>query len=247
MSSWQHISSNSWHRSFALPSEPLRSPSGWKILKHTVHRALFKSLQRRSARRFNRVASAVGSVATQSDPAALAASPIASSLTTTFEPQIPDTGVLAAQGLVLAVTIAAAGYWWLVVVPSERAALGRSKRLGPLNTYLQELERPDTVQNRGLERWFYTDWLRQREERRRQRDQQRTPTAEDSSNTTAEDSSNTTAAGDPYVSSTQPEDPNLLRPPVSTPTPRFLSLDNPIVATAVLLALAALLSGLNKH
>ncbi|EFJ43316.1 hypothetical protein VOLCADRAFT_96592 [Volvox carteri f. nagariensis] len=70
---------------------------------------------------------------------------------TTFDPQLPDTSVLAAQGFVLALTAVAAGYWWLVVVPSERAALGRSKRLGPLNTYLQELEGPEATQERCLD------------------------------------------------------------------------------------------------
>jgi hypothetical protein len=72
-------------------------------------------------------------------------------LVTSFEPQLPDASVLAAQGLVLALTVAAAGYWWLVVVPSERAALGRSKRLGALNSYLEELERPQPEPEPG--RW----------------------------------------------------------------------------------------------
>lgn len=68
----------------------------------------------------------------------------------TFEPVLPETEVLAAQGLVLALTITAAIYWWLVVVPTERASLGRSKRMGPLDNYMQDLERPEA----SGERWW---------------------------------------------------------------------------------------------
>ncbi len=90
----------------------------------------------------------------------------------------------------------------------------------------------NTTVTRRLERWFYTDWLRQREERRRRRQEEQQPTAQ--------------PADDPYGGAPPPEEPNLLRPTASTPTPRFLSLDNPIVATGALLLLAALASGLTQ-
>lgn len=48
----------------------------------------------------------------------------------------------------------------------------------------------------------------------------------------------------------RPQDPDprvagdLLRPTVDTPTPRFLSLDNPLVATALLIAAVGVVSSL---
>lgn len=56
--------------------------------------------------------------------------------------------MLAAQVLVLLLTAGAGAYWWYVVVPTERAAVGRSKRLGALNNYLGELEAPQATQER---------------------------------------------------------------------------------------------------
>ncbi|GLC41953.1 hypothetical protein PLESTF_000104100 [Pleodorina starrii] len=198
------------------------------------------------------VSAASASMATQSIATQQSTSDLASAAAATlvppptasvFEPQLPDAGVLAAQGLVLALTVAAAGYWWLVVVPSERAALGRSKRLGPLDNYLRELERPETARERRLEVWFYSDWLRQRQERRERRQQRQQPGG-------GADGGDAPAASgtaeDPY-DTTQPDDPNLLRPSALTPAPRFLSLDNPIVATAALLLLAAAVAGLQQH
>lgn len=63
------------------------------------------------------------------------------------------------MAVVLAATGGAAWFWWAVLVPSERASVGRSKRMGALGQYLDDLENSE---GRSLERWFYTDWLRQR-------------------------------------------------------------------------------------
>lgn len=75
-----------------------------------------------------------------------------------FEPRA-DTGALVSMAVVLAATGGAAWFWWAVLVPSERASVGRSKRMGALGQYLDDLENSE---GRSLERWFYTDWLRQR-------------------------------------------------------------------------------------
>ena len=46
-----------------------------------------------------------------------------------FQPQM-DPSVAAAQLAVLATTLGTAGYWWLVLVPSERVSLAKNKRKG---------------------------------------------------------------------------------------------------------------------
>jgi hypothetical protein len=84
---------------------------------------------------------------------------------------------------------------------------------------------------RRLERWFYTDWLRQREERR-QRLQGKQSSA---------------AANDEYDALPDASEGDLLKPAAETLTPRFLSLDNPIVATAALLALSGALAALSHR
>ncbi len=81
---------------------------------------------------------------------------------TTFEPHL-DSNVLASQLLVLAVTCGGALYWWLEVVPNARRRLAKEKRQGDVREMLEEIQqRPD---NRRLERWFYSDWLKQLERR----------------------------------------------------------------------------------
>ncbi len=55
-----------------------------------------------------------------------------SASTATFEPQMDPT---AAVPLVL--TLGLLGYWWFVLVPSERAALAKEKRRGAVGEYLQ--------------------------------------------------------------------------------------------------------------
>ena len=59
-----------------------------------------------------------------------------------------------------------AAYWWGVLVPSERRSLSLEKRKGGLNAYLEELE---ASEGRGLEKWFYTDYLQKRQARRAKR------------------------------------------------------------------------------
>jgi hypothetical protein len=159
---------------------------------------------------------------------------------TTFEPRI-DPAVLASQLVVLATTAAAGCYWWLVVVPSERGSLARSKRRGPLNEYLDGLE-SDT--SRGPERWFYSEWLGKRSARR-----------------SAVAQSTATAQADKATSDAQPQEAGLMEPPLkeptpnpdlmqpafNSPTPSFWSLDNPIMATMVGLGACAAVAAVVSH
>ena len=146
-----------------------------------------------------------------------------------FEARAPDASVLAA----LAVAgVAPACYWWLVVVPSERRKLAREKRGGGVNEYLADLE-ASAPEQRQLEKWFYTDWLRKREDRRaRGRAQNGDLLGAASSAAFSEVASG--AASEDEV------DPGGAEP-------AFLSLDNPLVATAVLLATVGLFSLLSSR
>ena len=78
---------------------------------------------------------------------------------TKFDPQFDPSSLVP-----LGTVTASALYWWLVIVPSERAALSTSKRRGPLREYLEEL-RPSSAEDdkgkdRSIERWFYSQYLR---------------------------------------------------------------------------------------
>lgn len=70
-----------------------------------------------------------------------------------FEPQAPDPAVIGSQVAVLAVTLGAAGYWWMAVVPAARQSLAKDKRAGPARAYLEGLQQDE---GKKLERWFYT-------------------------------------------------------------------------------------------
>jgi hypothetical protein len=63
--------------------------------------------------------------------------------------------------LSIAFTLGIAGYWWLVFVPSERRDLAANKNKGGLNGYLDSLEASGEG-NRGLEKWFYSEWIERR-------------------------------------------------------------------------------------
>ena len=110
-------------------------------------------------------------------------------------------------------------YWWSVLVPSERRSLAKSKRRGALNTYLEELEGDET---RGLERWFYTDYLDKRAAKKR------TKTAS-TGMTDRED----------LVAEDGGEDER-------DEEPDFFSLDNPLVNVFVAIATVALVSAVAR-
>jgi hypothetical protein len=173
-----------------------------------------------------------------------------------FSPHVDGT-VLGGQLLVLAITIGAAAYWWWSVVPSARRTLAKEKRAGPLNEYLVELQQnPD----KGVERWFYTDWLQQLQRRQQLAAQAAAKRAAATSGvqaTTANAASRATptagaamagqqqqAASDSSDATgpeqQQQQQPPQLPPPTEDPyvdkEPNFWSLDNPLLATAAMLA-----------
>ncbi|KAF5836995.1 hypothetical protein DUNSADRAFT_4968 [Dunaliella salina] len=119
-----------------------------------------------------------------------------------FEPHIGGPQ-LASASVVIASTVITGMYWWMVVVPSERATLAKSKRRGTMRQYLQELQEDPS---REAERWFYADWLRQLEKRESKRSQKGTAAAGSAaSSMEASSRDNTTAAAataEPMASST---------------------------------------------
>lgn len=111
-------------------------------------------------RKSNRIRVRMRRILIAAGPARCSPIPLARSQASTaqFEPRF-DASAAASMGIVLLSVAASAAYWWGVVVPSERASLGRSKRRGAVKAYLDELQGDE---GRVAERWFYTDWLDQK-------------------------------------------------------------------------------------
>jgi type II secretory pathway pseudopilin PulG len=161
----------------------------------------------------------------------------------TFEPHI-DAAALSAQLLVLAVTTGAAAYWWFAVVPTARRTLAKEKRLGTLNSYLLELQSSKGEEHR-LERWFYTDWLRQLQHRqllaaqaaaKRQSLTTSDPTKHDADQATFDEEQIAASLRPPQQQKTNNFEQALDEP--GDKQPSFWSLDNPLLATTALLAFA---------
>ena len=74
----------------------------------------------------------------------------------TYVPTPIDPAVLRDELVVLGAIAATTAYWWLVLVPSARVALAKNKKSGKLRAYLDDLARSD---GKGLEKWFYAQWL----------------------------------------------------------------------------------------
>lgn len=134
-----------------------------------------------------------------------------------FEPHI-DGSVAAAQAVVVGLTIGVAAYWWYAVVPSARRTLAKEKRAGFVRDYLLELQNDS---GRKLERWFYTDWLRQLQSAQKMGAQHRTHDAN-------------SAEGKDTISQNQQQSVDK--------QPYFWSLDNPILATAAIIGTVVLVS-----
>lgn len=120
-------------------------------------------------------------------------------------------------------------------MPTARATLAKSKRKGEVGEYLKELQVADPG-TRQAERWFYTDWLNQLSKRRALNawGNAGSPTAGSGS-----------SSGVPPLAPSSldgPADENLLRPSYETPTPRFFSLDNPLIAAGAFIGGAVLLA-----
>mmetsp|Transcript_43700 Transcript_43700/g.83407 ORF Transcript_43700/g.83407 Transcript_43700/m.83407 type:complete len:223 (+) Transcript_43700:104-772(+) len=73
-----------------------------------------------------------------------------------YVPSPMDTSMLTAQLEVLGAVGVMVVYWWYVLVPNARVNLAVNKKKGNLRAYLQDLKEDDS---RGLERWFYSNWL----------------------------------------------------------------------------------------
>jgi len=140
-----------------------------------------------------------------------------------------DPAALGSMAAVLALTGTCGAYWWLVVVPSERAAVGRSKRRGEIGQYLEEI---DGAAGRGAERWFYTDWLDQKRERdarvRAFRERQEAGAGDGGAGGAGGAAAPGGRARDGYTTPDAPSD-SLLEPTFETPMPSFFNKDNPIV------------------
>ena len=162
---------------------------------------------------------------------------------------ISTSGGLSQQAVAAILSIVAPGaYWWFVLVPSERRSLARSKRRGAVNEYLTSIE--EDGQGRALERWFYTDWLKVRrglrDRTRREASSSSLPNSspddsDRSTDTPMDDSSTATETDEVKVE--RIEERSSLD---GTEAPAFLSLDNPLIATAIIIALGVLLAYLAR-
>ena len=115
-----------------------------------------------------------------------------------------------------------------------------------MNEYLTSIE--EDGQGRALERWFYTDWLKVRrglrDRTRREASSSSLPNSspDDRSTDTPMDDSSTVMETD-EVKVERIEERSSLD---GTEAPAFLSLDNPLIATAIIIALGVLLAYLAR-
>jgi hypothetical protein len=173
-----------------------------------------------------------------------------------------DPNVLYAQLVVLLATVGAAGYWWWSLVPTLRRNLAKEKRQGALNEYLVDLQQND---EKKLEQWFYTDWLKQlqrRQEMAQRAAAKRAAVGEPGStqqeqqqqqgefSPESRSASQIVTVADPHVKGTADHQGDVPSPLEEQQQgdgdkePFFWSLDNPIMATAAGLAAIALVSSL---
>jgi len=134
--------------------------------------------------------------------------------------------MLTAQLEVLAAVALMVVYWWYVLVPNARVTLAVNKKKGNLKEYLAELKQDDS---RGLERWFYSTWLEK---------------IDPETKFLLREEENTKSKAEPEykVEETMEEIVRNARR-----TPRFWSLDNPVlVGTGITIGLAALTGGIGE-
>lgn len=133
-----------------------------------------------------------------------------------YVPSAMETSALAANGVVLVAVGAMVAYWWFGLVPDARVRLARDKKAGTLRKYLEELKEDD---GRGLERWFYSEWLRK-----------------------VDPETKFLLRDEAPVSENETDLERVTR--LAKKTPKFWSLDNPVlVGTALTIGVAALTSG----
>jgi len=145
------------------------------------------------------------------------------------------------------------------VVPSARRTLAKEKRSGPLREYLETIQAED---GRGAERWFYTDWLKKLERQQgmaRRAAAKRAAAAGGGAAVGGGESGNSSSSRDSGVVTTlaatesaaeaggsadkQQQEPDGEAEWVDK-EPDFFSLDNPLFATAALIAAFGLMSAL---
>jgi hypothetical protein len=141
-----------------------------------------------------------------------------------------DASVIQSEIGVLAVTSLMVAYWWFILVPGARVNLAVNKRSGKLQKYLAELKADDS---RPLQRWFYSSWLSKVDPEtsfllRGEKEGGRTELSE--------------TGGGGERSATETLEQVVAR---AKRTPRFWSLDNPVlVASLISIGGAALFGGI---
>ena len=154
-----------------------------------------------------------------------------------YVPSPMDATQATQQFVVLGVVAVMTAYWWFVLVPSARERLARNKRTGALREYLEELARDTASGERRAEKWFYAQWLSKIDPETRYllRDD--------------DDDEPTTSAGvkleDTEGGGRLRREPTLEEiVAAARKTPKFWSLDNPVlVGAALTIGLAAAFSG----
>ena len=197
----------------------------------------------RSTARRTVYAGAVETSSSATDVDVVSSSP-SSSFTSVAEPPIPpyvpspmDATQAMQQFVVLGGVAVMTAYWWFVLVPSARERLARNKRTGALREYLEELARDTASGERRAEKWFYAQWLSKIDPETRyllRDDDDNEPTT--TGGVKLED---TEGGGRLRRESTLEEIVAAARK-----TPKFWSLDNPVlVGAALTIGLAAAFSG----
>lgn len=154
-----------------------------------------------------------------------------------YVPSPMDATQATQQFVVLGVVAVMTAYWWFVLVPSARERLAVNKRTGALREYLEELARDTASGERRAEKWFYAQWLSKIDPETRYllRDD--------------DDDEPTTSAGvkleDTEGGGRLRREPTLEEiVAAARKTPKFWSLDNPVlVGAALTIGLAAAFSG----
>ena len=168
-----------------------------------------------------------------------------------YVPSPMDQGQLANEFVVLGAIAGMTAYWWFVLVPSARVRLASNKRSGALRTYLEELKSDDS-KDRDAERWFYAQWLSKIDPETRYLLREDAGAAGDettTTTTTATATKPTTRLDDTNGGGVRGKEPSLEEIMKSArKTPKFWSLDNPVlVGTMLSVGAAAILSGGPPH
>jgi len=163
-------------------------------------------------------------------------SDVFTTVSSSYVPSPVAVDVIASQVAVLGVVGATTAYWWFALVPTARARLAVNKRTGALRTYLEELK-ADRTNTRALERWFYSEWLAKVDLETKYLLAEEVDVRANERETTRLDET-----GPGVRSNRERSVEEIVRD--ARKTPKFWSLDNPVlVGTALGVGAAALFSG----